>query len=161
MLDKLNQYSLAVELINRHARIAVIVNETKVPKKLIKKTYRELIGRSGSSGPIRNSSRGLIRNSARYKEATLFAVIFKVADQNNKVNNIYNVIEAFDFYKKTSPSGLLDFTTAWIVARDIKLKNLIIIKCPHCGSSVLLNLINETSIDRCCVCRSSMKNNVY
>ena len=59
MLDKLNQYTLVVELIKRNARISLIIKETTVPKKLIKKTYRELIGHSASPGPIKESSRGL------------------------------------------------------------------------------------------------------
>jgi hypothetical protein len=157
MLEKLSQYTLAVELIKRHARIAIILRETKAPKKMIKKAYREMIGKSGSSGPIRDSSRGLTKNMRQFKEATLFAGILHIIEQKSTGNNIENVIQAFDFYQNTSRTKLIDFTTAWVIARDMRLKHLLLTKCEFCGSTAIVFVINEKSNDRCAVCKNNIQ----
>ena len=157
MLEKLSQYTLTVELINRNARIAVILNETTLSRKMIRKTYRQLVGHSASSGRLMESCQGLTRNTKRFKEATLFSSIFRVVETKNKPGNIHNVIQAFDIYKKSSPSDLLDFTTAWVIARDLRGKKIKVSKCPQCQSSVLLVSISEKSKDRCFVCKKVLE----
>lgn len=158
MLEKLNQYSLVVELISREARISIILKETSVSKKLVKNTYRQLLGVSPSSGRMMESCRGLTRNTRQFKEATLFAAIFRSVESRNKAGNIQDIIEAFDFYKISSPSDLLDFTTAWVVAREVRSNKVKVASCPKCESSVMLISICEKSKDRCLVCNTVLKN---
>jgi hypothetical protein len=157
MIKTLKQYQLAITLIQRQARIAVIVRETTIPRELIKATYKEILGRSGSSGPIKESIRGLTHNVKRYKEATLFAKIFRAIEAENSHGEIDNVIQAFDFFKISLPSGSLDFTTAWLVARDLRNKKLLMTECGHCYSAVLIILGSEKSLERCCVCKTALK----
>lgn len=160
MIKRLKQYELAVELIQRQARIAVILRETAIPKDLIKATYKELLGRPGNPGPIKESIRGLTHNRRRYKEATLFAKIFRSIETENIQGGIDNVIQAFDFFKISLPSGDLDFTTAWLVARDLRNKQLQIFSCHQCSSPVLIIVGGEKSLERCCVCKTALKNSI-
>lgn len=157
MIKTFKQYQLAINLIQRQARIAVIVRETTIPRELIKATYREILGRSGSPGPIKESIRGLTHKVKRYKEATLFAKIFRSIETENIHGGIENVIQAFDFFKISLPSGSLDFTTAWLVARDLRNKKLLMTECRQCHSAVLIILGSEKSLERCCVCKTSLK----
>lgn len=157
MIKRLKQYELTVQLIQRQARIAVIIRETTVPKDLIKATYKELLGRSGSPGPIKESIRGLTHNVRRYKEATLFAKLFQSIETENVQGGIDNVIQAFDFFKISLPNSSLDFTTAWLVARDLRNNQLRLISCHQCSSPVLIIVGSEKSLERCCVCKTSLK----
>ncbi|WP_292574061.1 FlhC family transcriptional regulator [Methylomonas sp.] len=148
---------MAITLIQRQARIAVIVRETTIPRELIKATYKDILGRSGSSGPIKESIRGLTHNMKQYKEATLFAKIFRAIEAENIHGDIHNVIQAFDFFKISLPSGSLDFTTAWLVARDLRNKKLQLRECGHCYAAVLIILGCEKPLERCCVCKTALK----
>ena len=160
MIKTLKQYQLAITLIQRQARIAVIVRETTIPRELIKATYKEILGRSGSSGPIKESIRGLTHNMKRYKEATLFAKIFRGIETEDIHGDINNVIQAFEFFKMSLLTGSLDFTTAWLVGRDLRNKKLLMMECGHCYSAVLIILGSEKSLERCCVSKTALKNSL-
>jgi hypothetical protein len=160
MIKTFKQYQLAITLIQRQARIAVIVRETTIPRELIKATYKEILGRSGSPGPIKESIRGLTHNVKRYKEATLFAKIYRSIEAENALGGIDNVIQAFDFFKVSLPCGSLDFTTAWLIARDLRNKQLQMAQCHRCYSPVLIILGSEKSLKRCCVCKTALKTDI-
>jgi len=155
MFKIFNQHSLAVELLRRHARISIIHKETGVPKALLRKTYRELHGRSASPGALKYSTQGLTRNLKKYKEVTLFAVCFQKVESKSQESDIRKVIIAFDIYKKTRPSSQLDFSAAWVVARDLQRGITHIIKCHNCGAAVLLNAREDVS-ERCSVCKNKI-----
>ena len=155
MLKTFKQQSLALELLKRHARISIIHKETGIPKPLLRNTYRELHGRSSRPGALKYSTQGLTRTSRKYKEVTLFAVCFEKVASKSWENNIRKVISAFDIYKKSYPASQLDFSSAWVVARDQQLGITHIVKCHHCGAAVLLNA-REDDLERCGVCKSTV-----
>ncbi|MEI7994601.1 MAG: FlhC family transcriptional regulator, partial [Methylococcaceae bacterium] len=97
----------------------------------------------------------LTRTSRKYKEVTLFAVCFEKVTSKSRENDIRKVISAFDIYKKSYPSSQLDFSSAWVVARDQQLGITHIVKCHHCGAAVLLNA-REDDLERCGVCKSNV-----
>jgi flagellar transcriptional activator FlhC len=155
MLKTFNQQSLALELLGRHARISIIHRETGLPKPLLRKTYREIHGRSSRPGALKYSTQGLTRTVKKYKEVTLFAVCFEKAASNSRENDIRKVITAFDIYKRSYPLSQLDFSAAWVVARDLIAKQIRVDRCAHCGASVLLNA-REDHTERCCVCKTKI-----
>jgi flagellar transcriptional activator FlhC len=155
MLKTFNQQSLALELLKRHARISIVHKETGIPKPLLRNTYRELHGRSSRPGALKYSTQGLTRTSRKYKEVTLFAVCFEKVASKSRENDIRKVISAFDIYKKSYPSSQLDFSAAWVVARDQQLGITHIVKCLHCGAAVLLNAREDYS-ERCGVCKTKV-----
>ncbi len=155
MLKTLHQHSLALELLRRQARISIIHKETGVPKPLLRKTYRDLHGRSPSAGALKYSTKGLTRNIKKYKEASLFAVCFERVDAKSHEMDIRKVITAFDIYKKSYPSSQLDFSAAWVIARDLMSKQIEIARCAHCRSSMLLKA-REDTLERCGVCKTTV-----
>ncbi|MDD2659323.1 MAG: FlhC family transcriptional regulator [Methylococcales bacterium] len=155
MLRTFHQHSLALELLRRHARISIIHRETGVPKPVLRKTYRELHGYSPRPGALKYSTQGLTRNIKKYKEVMLFAVCFEIIESQSQETDIRKVISAFDIYKKSCPISQLDFSAAWVIARDFLQGITKIIKCHHCGAAVLLNG-REDLIERCGVCKTSM-----
>jgi flagellar transcriptional activator FlhC len=156
MLKTFHQYSLALELLRRHARISIIHRETGLPRPLLRKTYRELHGRSPRPGALKYSTQGLTRNIKQYKEVTLFAVCFQAVASNSSECYIRKIVIAFDAYKKSLPSSKLDFTAAWVIARDLMERQIELVRCSQCGASVLIKA-REDLVDRCCVCKFKLK----
>ncbi len=159
MLKKFQQQSLAIELLNRHAKIKIVHQVTDIPIKLLRQTYRQLHGRSSSRGSMKFSTRGLTGSSRKYKDVTLFAVCFQAVEAKCTESQIQKIINAFDVYKHSYPSGQLDFTAAWVVAHDLKDKKVHISKCPNCRSWVLLNAREDLS-ERCGVCRTQLESSL-
>jgi len=152
MLKKYQQQSLAIELLNRHAKVKIVHQATGIPIKLLRQTYRQLHGRSPSRGSIKFSTRGLTGSRRKYKDVTLFAVCYRAAS-NKSDSQIQTLISAFDAYKRSYPTGQLDFSAAWVVAQDIKDKKVQISTCKNCRAWVLLNA-REDLTERCEVCKS-------
>ena len=159
MLKTFKQQSLALELLKRHARISIVHKETGIPKALLRNTYRDLHGRSSRPGAVKYSTQGLTRTIKKYKEVTLFAVCFEKVASKSRENDIRKAISAFDIYKKSYPASQLDFSAAWVIARDLLQAITKIIKCHHCGAAILTNA-RENMIERCEVCKSICKENL-
>ena len=159
MLKTFKQQSLALELLKRHARISIVHKETGIPKALLRNTYRDLHGRSSRPGALKYSTQGLTRTIKKYKEVTLFAVCFKKVASKSQEKDIQKIISAFDIYKKSYPASQLDFSAAWVIARDLLQAITKIIKCHHCGAAILTNA-RENMIERCEVCKSICKENL-
>jgi flagellar transcriptional activator FlhC len=90
----------------------------------------------------------------QYKEVTLFAVCFQAVESNSSESDIRKIVIAFDTYKKSLPSSLLDFSAAWVIARDLMARQIELVKCSHCGASVLIKA-REDMADRCCICKTT------
>ncbi|MGZ4959139.1 MAG: FlhC family transcriptional regulator [Methylomonas sp.] len=155
MLKKYHQQSLAIELLKRHAKIKIVHQATEIPIKLLRQTYRQLHGRSPSRGSIKFSTHGLTGSRRKYKDVTLFAVCYSAALNKQADSQIQTLITAFDAYKKSYPSGQLDFSAAWVVAQDIKDKKVQISTCTNCRAWVLLNAREDRS-ERCAICKSHL-----
>jgi len=152
MLKKYQQQTLAIELLNLHAKVKIVHQATGIPVKLLRQTYRQLHGRSPSRGSIKFSTRGLTGSHRKYKDVTIFAVCFQVATTKSTESQIQTLITAFNAYKKSYPLGQLEFSDAWVVAQDINDKKVQLSKCPQCRSWVLLKA-REVLSDRCSVCK--------
>ncbi len=147
--------ALALELLKRHARISIVHRETAIPKQVLREAYRELHGRSPSPGALKYSTQGLARNLRKRKAVTLFAVCFQTVEYQSRAGHIQKVIIAFDIYKMFCPDSPLDFSEAWVVARDLMAKQIEVVRCPHCGSAVLIKAREDVS-ERCCVCKATL-----
>lgn len=152
MLKKHQQQTLAIQLLNLHAKVKIVHQATGISIKLLRKTYRELHGQSPSRGSIKFSTRGLTSNHLKYKDVTLFAICFRVATTQSTEAKIHTLITAFNAYKRIYPSGQLKFSDAWVVAQDINDKNIQLSKCPQCKSWVLLKA-RENLSERCSICK--------
>ncbi len=106
-------------------------------------------------GALKYSTQGLTRNIKKYKEVTLFAVCFQAVESKSSESDVRKVVIAFDAFKKSLPSSKLDFTAAWVIARDLNSRQIQIVKCTNCGASVLINA-RDDSKERCVVCNTSL-----
>jgi len=155
MFKNFARQALALELLKRHARISIVHRETAIPKQVLREAYRELHGRSPSPGALKYSTQGLTRNLRNRKAVTLFAVCFQAVESQSRAGHIQKVIIAFDIYNMFCPDSPLDFSEAWVVARDLLAKLVAVAKCGHCGAAVLLNA-REAVSERCCVCKATL-----
>ncbi|WP_347987571.1 FlhC family transcriptional regulator [Methylomonas sp. AM2-LC] len=145
------KHALAFELLKRHALIAIIHEVTGIPMKVLRPTYKKMHGRSSKGGRPKESTKGLTRTIKGYQEATLFAVYFKSANSKTDEELIYKVIMAFDIFTSHSQDSQLDFSGAWVIAKEVQKRIVSLIKCP-CGAAVLINATEELN-DRCLVCK--------
>lgn len=152
MLDitTFEKHALAIELLRRHALIAIIHKVTGIPTKVLRVTYKAMHGRSSRSGQPKQSSRGLTRTRKAYQEATQFAVYFKTVNAKSQDDQARKVIMAFDLYKAALPESRLNFSGMWVISKELKAGIINLIKC-GCGAAVLLNAKDDLD-DRCLVC---------
>ncbi|MEY3288852.1 MAG: hypothetical protein RLZZ419_1094 [Pseudomonadota bacterium] len=155
MLKTFNQQCLAVELLKRQARISIVHKETGLSKRVLREGYHEIHGRFACAGAVKYSTQGLTRTLKKYKEVTFFAACFATVTAKTQDLDIIHVIHAYDLFKKIYGSSQLDFTGAWVVARDLRLGITKLSKCHHCGAPVLLNAREDDS-NRCGVCTTEL-----
>ena len=148
------KHLLALELLRRHALIAIIHEVTDIPIKVLRATYKKMHGHSSQRGKPKNSTRGLTRTIKAYKEATLFAVYFKTVNSEISESQIQKVIIAFDAYKELFPTSRLDFSAAWVIAREMQNEIISLMKCT-CGAAILINAREDLN-DRCEICKTSI-----
>ncbi len=155
MFETFQEYSLALELLRRRARISIIHRETGISKEVLRTAYKKLYGCSPSSGALKYSTRGLTRTNRSYKETTLFAFCYHKVDKLSQASSIQKIIQAFDIYSQTDSSRQLNFSAAWVIAKDIASKSVELSLCKNCGSPVLLNA-RESNIDKCGICKAKV-----
>lgn len=151
-IDIVENQLLALELLKRNALIAIIHEVTGISKTALRDCYRDMYGRSSQKGKPKESTKGLTRTLQAYKEATVFAVYFKVVNVKIQANQIRKVIIAFDNYKALYPQSRLDFSGTWVIAKELSDNVISLIRC-ECGAAVLINVRDELD-DRCLVCKS-------
>ncbi|MDD2739910.1 MAG: FlhC family transcriptional regulator [Methylomonas lenta] len=153
MLDTYNQQSLAIELIKRKARITLMQEVTGLPKKWLRQTFREYHGFPARSGDNKQSIQALTRTNKQYKEATAFAICYKHAELVVDQGGIHSVINAFDVFKKMCPTSQLDFSGAYLIAKNQQDRKVEVKTCPNCESAVLIKA-RINFIETCVICRT-------
>ena len=154
-MENLSQCILASEMIKRMARISVVHDETDIPRSILRKAYVDIHGVSPSKGSIKHSSKGVFEGTrVLKKECTAFAAIY---DMLRKVpgdsGHAHLLIRAYDMFTSLRPNPILDFTDAWVIARDLDGEDASMANCPTC-SSVVLNWPGE--ITNCLICRAEI-----
>ena len=156
MLKNFARQALALELLKRHARTSIVHRETAIPKQVLREAYRELHSHSPSPGALKYSTQGLTRSVRKRKAVTLFAVCFQAVESQSQAGHIQKVIIAFDIYNMFCPDSPLDFSEAWVVARDLMAKQIEVVRCHYCGSAALING-RDGSKERCAVCNKAIE----
>ncbi len=143
MTEQHDQRSLAQELIRRRLRTPIIHLHTQIPLAGIRDWYREIHGRSPSSGLLPSMSTLLPnRNSQIY--VSLFAAIYRRVGGKKvlQVIDIHAVMEAWDLFsaltrhvRRKRPA---DLTEAWVIARDMRAKAAVMHLCSKCASPYLV-----------------------
>lgn len=156
MLELFYKQSLAIELIKRKARIAMIQKTTGLSIKWLRKAFREYHGFSARAGNEKQSTIALTRKNRNYKEATIFAVCYRNAETLIRRKEVDIAIDAFDAFKKIHPYAHLDFPEACVIIDDLKTNAIELVKCSHCSCWNLLNA-RLCIKERCGICKTQIK----
>lgn len=135
--------TLARELIRRKLRTRIIHLHTQIPLADIRDWYREIHGRSPSSGLLPSIST-LLPNRHSQIYVSLFAALYRKLGGNRVLQDIdiHAVIQAWDLFSKltshTQRKRPADITEAWVIARGMRAKSAVMHLCSKCASPYLV-----------------------
>lgn len=156
MLDNYKQQTLALELIKRKARVAMIHEETNISIKWLRRAYRQYHGFSARSGDTKQSIHALTRTNQQYKEVVAFVACYRQAQFIGDPSGIYQVVNAFDAFKKIHPASKLDFAETGLIIEELKANRIELTRCPVCNCWNLLRA-RMNHIERCGVCKELIR----
>ena len=141
VLGDLERLELAVELLRRKARVSIVHHETGVSRAKLRVLHRELHGRSAPSGQIPMIGGATIQTRAQQVHAGLFAALYARygGPSTTRQLDIRAVIAAHDLYRTMVPGEpTVDFNTAWVIARDLRVGTSELRTCSACEAPYLV-----------------------
>jgi hypothetical protein len=145
VLGDLERMKLAVELLRRKARVSIVHHETGLSRAKLRVLHRELHGRSAPSGQIPMIGGATIQTRAQQVHAGLFAALYARygGPLTTRQLDIRAVIAAHDLYLSMVPRERhVDFNTAWVIARDLRVGTS---ELRFCGACELRYLVCSAS----------------
>jgi flagellar transcriptional activator FlhC len=118
--------------------------------------YRDLHGRSASSGQLPAIGCAVIANRRQQLLASLFATLYTThagADVNRQMR-IDALVRAYDAFREISgesASGEFDFNLCWVIARDLRIGASRLVYCLDCGVRYLV-MDNSRTPASCPLC---------
>ena len=155
-VDEIGRTTLAARLLARDARISIVHHETGLTRNYLRALYRDLHGRSASSGQLPAIGCAVIANRRQQLLASLFATLYAAhagADFNRQMR-IDALVCAYDAFREIageSASGELDFNLCWVIARDLRIGASRLVYCPACGVRYLV-MDNSRTPASCPLC---------
>jgi len=141
VLGDLERLELAVALLRRKTRVSIVHHETGVSRAKLRVLYRELHGRSAPSGQIPMIGGATIQTRAQQVHAGLFAALYTRygGPSTTRQLDIHAVIAAHDLYLSMVPrEPQVDFNTAWVIARDLRVGTSELRTCSACEAPYLV-----------------------
>ncbi len=135
VLVDLERLELAVELLRRKARVSIVHHETGVSRAKLRTLHRELHGRSAPSGQIPMIGGATIQTRTQQVHAGLFAALYERygGPSTTRQLDIRAVMAAHDLYRTMAPGEpKVDFNTAWVIARDLRVGTAELRYCVVC-----------------------------
>ena len=118
---------LALQLLERQLRTTAVTLLTGLPESEVQKLYRMLHDRSPSSGPMQKAAT-LIPNRRAQIRASVFAAIYGRLASASTTRTVDSeaLIQSYDVFREMTKSIFgtelgwpFDFTSAWVIARDL------------------------------------------
>ncbi len=151
--------TLAENLIRLGARTGVTQGATQLPRATVNALYRDIHGRSPSSGPPLQRAISLARFPWKHLQAALYATIYShgYGGQDALELEADRVIAAFQTYQRLQPlsaieTDRLDINAAWVIARDLQARGVELQFCPHCSTPYLV-ASDRPALSTCPFCR--------
>jgi hypothetical protein len=141
VLADLERLALAVALLRRRARVSIVHHETGVSRAKLRALFREIHGRGAPSGQIPMIGGATIQTRAQQVHAGLFAALYERygGPATTRQLDIRAVIAAHDLYLSMVPrEPHVDFNTAWVIARDLRVGTAELRTCSACAVRYLV-----------------------
>ena len=142
VLGDLERLTLAVSLLRRKARVSIVHHETGVSRAKLRVLHREIHGRSAPSGQIPMIGGATIQTRAQQVHAGLFAALYARygGPSTTRQLDIRAVMAAHDLYRTMVPrEPTVDFNTAWVIARDLRVGTAELRSCRSCEVRYLVS----------------------
>jgi len=157
--DYPDRYDLACAMVKHGARLKLVHMETGIKLPTLRDIYIRLHKKPPPKGQPRQSLRRAFRNVRAYKEGVFFADCLRIAmDGCEPGNRALAILDAYVLYRHTLSGGVVNITTAWLVADRLQSGAIATAQCPHCKATILLNVRN-VKIERCAVCKTAPDKN--
>jgi hypothetical protein len=140
VLGDLERLKLAVSLLRRKARVSIVHHETGVSRAKLRTLHRELHGRSAPSGQIPMIGGATIQTRTQQVHAGLFSALYARygGPSTTRQLDIRAVMAAHDLYRTMVPrEPTVDFNTAWVIARDLRVGTSELRTCRACEAPYL------------------------
>ena len=134
---------LAMKLVKRELRTSPVHSLTGLPEPEIRTLYRMQHDRSPPSGPMPSAS-SFFSSRKNQAEVTLFGALYRHlgGKRIHRQLSADILMKAHDLYRAVHPDDGggkgLDFTDAWVIARDLKSGATRFLPCRQCGLDYLI-----------------------
>lgn len=153
IVNTINNYAIAHELLSLGARINIVADATGLSSKMLRKAYFDMHKRSPPSGSLRTNTNFIYKSFSKTKEATLFIFFFRIEctydDFSKKCINAYKKYESYVFtVYKSKPA--FDISDCWVLAKWSMCGIIKLVRCDNCRSAQLMSNNQEQT---CCICK--------
>jgi hypothetical protein len=140
LLAEAQRLELALALLRRRARIAIVHRETGLSRKRLRALYVELHGQTASCGPLPALGGAKIANRALQIQAGLFASLYAHYLRRGGADGALAIlIRAYDLYRTLAPAErLLEINDAWVIAGDLRIGTARLCTCTRCTLQYLV-----------------------
>jgi hypothetical protein len=140
LLAEAKRLELALALLRRRARIAIVHRETGLSRKRLRALYVELHGHVAPCGPLPALGGAKIANRALQIQAGLFASLYAHYLRRGATDGaLAALIRAYDLYRVLAPAERpLDINDAWVIAGDLRIGTSRLCTCTRCTLQYLV-----------------------
>ncbi len=154
MLEEVAAWETALKMIKEGIRPPIVHVATGLSKIKLRLVYQQVHGIPPAKGPVRRYAYRCFTKAWQVLEATAYFKVYRTmgGDCIWRILNSNLVIDAYITYKQTAAVRIIDATTAWYVARDVREALIQIKNCPYCGQEILYDFRSDY-MRRCYHCR--------
>jgi flagellar transcriptional activator FlhC len=129
--------ALAIALLERGARVSIVRHLTDLPRMVVRRLYREVLGVAPAAGQLPTTAR-VMGTRLRQVQASLWASLYRGLGGPGicQILDPQALLAAHDLYLQVARGQghppTLDLNDAWVVARDLRSGAAELRPCPRC-----------------------------
>ena len=157
IIQEMESWEIAREMIRRGVRPPTVHAATNLSRDSLRDMWQTEHNTRPPCGQLKDSSLTCIRRLRQSAHATFFFRCYSSYAGEEMYSTVDNskVLKAHDLYLKLlgDKEPVIDFTLAWLIARDIRIKTLQRKYCPTCQMDHLYSVENKM-LHNCPFCRT-------